>query len=89
VFQHRPGHLIDLVQTSANNTYSDWPGRFFEGLLDDPSNWESNPLPDPTPAIDSYKNSSRDHYDAEHEEILEAELIDAEPGDDTRPEWRR
>jgi hypothetical protein len=60
--------------------------RFFEGAFSDPSNWETNPQPDPTPAIESYATSSLDHRDVEPEEILEAELIDdAEPGDDTPP----
>ena len=64
--------------------------RFFEGALSDPSNWMSSPQPDPTPAIESYATSSHYRHDVEPEEILETEIVDdAEPGNDTRPEWRR
>ena len=49
--------------------------RFFEGAFSDPSNWVSNPQPDPTPAIESYATSSRDHHDAEPAEISEAEIV--------------
>ena len=61
--------------------------RFFEEAFSDPSNWESNPQPDPTPAIESYATSSLDHHDAEPEEILEAEIVEpeGEPGNDTPP----
>ena len=61
--------------------------RFFEDAFSDPSNWESNPQPDPTPAIESYTTSSLDGHDAEPEEILEAEIVepDGEPADDTPP----
>jgi hypothetical protein len=57
--------------------------RFFEGAFSDPSNWVSNPQPDPTPAIESYATSSRDHHDAEP---AEAEIVEpaGEPANDTR-----
>lgn len=32
--------------------------RFFEGAFSDPSNWVSNPHPDPTPSIGSYATSN-------------------------------
>ena len=51
---------------------------FFEGLLSDPSNWEENPQPARTPAIESYATSSLDHHDAEPEEIVEAEIVEPE-----------
>jgi hypothetical protein len=59
--------------------------RFFEGAFSDPSNWESNPQPDPTPAIESYATSSPDHHDTGPEEILEAEIVEleGEPANDT------
>jgi hypothetical protein len=52
-----------------------------------PNNWESNPPPDPTPAIESYAPSSLDHHDAEPEEIVEAEVVEpeGEPANDTPP----
>jgi hypothetical protein len=61
--------------------------RRFEEAFSDPSNWESNTQPDPTPAIESYATSSRDRHDAEPEEILEAEIVEpeGEPADDTPP----
>jgi hypothetical protein len=61
--------------------------RFFEGAFSDPNNWEPNPPPDPTPAIENYATSSRDHHDAEPEEILEAEIVgpEGEPANDTPP----
>jgi hypothetical protein len=61
--------------------------RFFDGFFDDPNNWESNPPPDPTPAIESYATSSLDHHDAEPEEILEAEIVESEgeSANDTPP----
>jgi hypothetical protein len=60
--------------------------RFFEGLSD-PNNWESNAPPDPTPAIESYAGSTRDHHDTEREEIVEAEIVEpeGEPANDTPP----
>jgi hypothetical protein len=62
--------------------------RFFEGILSDPSNWESNTQVDPTPAIESYAARDLDHHDAEPEEILEPELVepDGEPANDTPPQ---
>ena len=61
--------------------------RFFEGAFSDPNNWESNPQPDPTPAIESYPTSSLDHHDTEPAEILEAEIVEpeGEPANDTPP----
>jgi len=61
--------------------------RFFEDAFSDPNNWESNPQPDPTPAIESYAASSLDHHDAEPEDILEAQIVEpeAEPANDTPP----
>jgi hypothetical protein len=61
--------------------------RFFEGAFSDPNNWEANPPPDPTPAIESYATSSLDHHDAEPAEMLEAEIVEpeAEPANDTPP----
>jgi hypothetical protein len=60
--------------------------RFFEGLSD-PNNWESNPPPDPTPAIESYTTSNLDHHDAEPERLIEAETVEqeGEPINDTPP----
>jgi hypothetical protein len=56
-------------------------------LLGDPSALVSSPQPDPTPSIESYATSSRDHHDVETEEILEAEIVEpeGEPADDTPP----
>jgi hypothetical protein len=47
----------------------------------------SNPQPDPTPAVESYATSSRDHHDAEPAEISEAEIVEpeGEPANDTPP----
>ena len=61
--------------------------RFFEDAFSDPKNWEENPQPDPTPAIESYATSSLDHHDAEPEEIVEAEIVEpeGEPANDTPP----
>jgi hypothetical protein len=61
--------------------------RFFAGVFDDPSNWESNTQPPPTPAIESYPNSSLDHHDGAPDEIVEAEIVEpeGEPADDTPP----
>ena len=61
--------------------------RFFEEAFSDPSNWESNPQPDPTPAIESYAASSLDHHDVEPEKIVEAEIVEpeGEPANDTPP----
>jgi hypothetical protein len=61
--------------------------RFFEGAFTDPSNWESNTQPDPTPAIESYATGSGYRHDAEPEEILEAEIVEpeGESADDTPP----
>jgi hypothetical protein len=61
--------------------------RFFEAAFSDPSNWESNPQSNLTPAIESYPTSSRDCHGAEPEEILEAEIVEpaGEPADDTPP----
>jgi hypothetical protein len=60
--------------------------RFFEGAFSDPSNWASNPQPDPTPAIEGYATSSRYRHDAE-QEILEAEIVvpEGEPANYTPP----
>jgi hypothetical protein len=57
---------------------------FFEGLLSDPSNWEENPPPESTPAIESNATGSRDHHDAE---LVEADIVDpaCEPANDTPP----
>jgi hypothetical protein len=43
--------------------------RFFEGIFSDPSNWESNPPPDPTPAIESYATGGSDQHNVESAEI--------------------
>jgi hypothetical protein len=61
--------------------------RFFDGIFSDPSNWVENPPPDPTPAIESHPISTGDHYDAEPEENVEAEIVEpeGEPADDTPP----
>jgi hypothetical protein len=61
--------------------------RFFEGVFSDPSNWESNTQPDPTPAIESCPTSSLDHPDAGPEEIADAEIVEpeSEPANDTPP----
>ena len=61
--------------------------RFFEGIFSDPDNWESNPPPDPTPAVESYAASSLDQNDAEPEEVSEAEIVEpkGEPANDTPP----
>ena len=61
--------------------------RFFEDVFSDPNNWEENPQPDPTPAIESYATSGLDHHDAEPAGILEAEIIEpeGEPANDTPP----
>jgi hypothetical protein len=61
--------------------------RFFEDAFSDPSNWESNIQPRPTPAIESFPNSSLDHHDTEPEEILEAAIVEpqGEPANDTPP----
>jgi hypothetical protein len=61
--------------------------RFFEGILSDPSNWEENPPPDPTPAIESYATRGLDHHDAEPAEISAAEIVEpeSEPANDTPP----
>jgi len=60
---------------------------FFEGLLSDSSNWEENPPPDATPAIERYATNSLDHHDAEPEEIVEPNLVEpaGEPANDTPP----
>jgi hypothetical protein len=52
--------------------------RFFEGAFSDPNNWESNPQPDPAPAIESYTASSLDHHDVLPEEIVDAEIVEPE-----------
>jgi hypothetical protein len=61
--------------------------RFFEGIFDDPNNWESNPPPDPTLAIESYVTSPLDHHDAKPEEIVQAQIAEpeGEPANDTPP----
>jgi hypothetical protein len=61
--------------------------RFFEGAFSDPSNWEENPPPDPTPAIESYATGSRDQHNAEPEEIVETDVVEpeAESANDTPP----
>jgi hypothetical protein len=61
--------------------------RFFQEAFSDPSNWESNPPPDPTPAIESYATSSLDHHYVESAEISEAEIVEpeGEPPNDTPP----
>jgi hypothetical protein len=61
--------------------------RFFDGAFSDQNNWEANPPPDPTPAIESYATSTRDHHDTESEEISEAEIVEpeGEPANDTPP----
>jgi hypothetical protein len=66
-----------LVATQVHQivpTTEDPMMRFFEGAFSDPSNWESNPQPDPTPAIESYATSSRRRHDADPEEIVEADI---------------
>jgi hypothetical protein len=61
--------------------------RLFEEAFSDPSNWESNTQPDPTPAIESYSTNSGDQHDTEPEEIAEAEIVEPErePASDTPP----
>jgi hypothetical protein len=61
--------------------------RFFEGVFSDPNNWESNPPPDPRPAIARYATSTREYHDTEPEEISEAEIVkpESEPANDTPP----
>jgi hypothetical protein len=61
--------------------------RFFEGIFDDPSNWEPNTQLDPTPAIESYAISSFDQHDTEPVEVSEAEIVEpeGEPPNDTPP----
>jgi hypothetical protein len=61
--------------------------RFFEDAFSDPSNWEENPPPDPTPTIESYATSSLDHHDAEPDKIVESEIVEpeGEPANDTPP----
>jgi hypothetical protein len=61
--------------------------RFFQDAFSDPSNWEANPPPEPTPAIESYATSSLDHHYVESAEISEAEIVEpeAEPANDTPP----
>jgi hypothetical protein len=59
--------------------------RFFEEAFGDPNNWVSTTQPNPTPAIESYAASSLDHHDIESEEILEAEIVADESGNDTPP----
>jgi hypothetical protein len=61
--------------------------RFFEGIFDDPNNWESNSPPDPTLAIESYVTSPLDQHNAEPEEISDAEIVEpeGEPANDTPP----
>ena len=61
--------------------------RFFAEAFSDPNNWEANPPPDPTPAIESYTTSTRDHHDTESEEISETEIVEpeGEPANDTPP----
>jgi hypothetical protein len=65
--------------------------RFFEDAFSDPSNWVSNPQPDPTPAIESYATRSPDHHDLEPEEIVEAEIVEpeGEPDNVTPPRIRQ
>ena len=57
--------------------------RFFEDGFSDPRNWEQNP----PPAIESYATSNLDHHDAEPDENIEAEIVEAEgePANDTPP----
>jgi hypothetical protein len=63
--------------------------RFFQDAFSDPNNWEENPPPDsPQPAIEE-RVIDRPEPNVEPEEILEAELIDHEPGDDTPPRVAR
>jgi hypothetical protein len=53
--------------------------RFFEEAFSDPNNWMENPPPRPAqPAIESYAPSSLDHHDAEPDETVEAEIVEAE-----------
>jgi hypothetical protein len=61
--------------------------RFFEGIFSDPRNWESNPPPDPTPAIESYATGGSDQHNAEAAEISEVEIVEpeGEPANDTPP----
>ena len=72
--------------------------RFFQDAFSDPSNWESNPSPDPNPAIESHPISTGDHHDAEPDKIVEAEIVkpkeiskagivepEGEPANDTPP----
>ena len=61
--------------------------RFFQDALSDPNNWEENPQPDPTPAIESYATSNLDHHDAEPDENIGAQIVEpeGEPANDTPP----
>jgi hypothetical protein len=61
--------------------------RFFDEAFSDPNNWMENPPPDVTPAIESYATSTPNHHDAEPEEIIEVEIVEAEgePAHDTPP----
>ena len=61
--------------------------RFFDGFFSDPNNWEENRPADQTPAIESYATSNLDHHDTEPDDILEAEIAEAEaePASDTPP----
>jgi hypothetical protein len=85
--------LLDRAGLIATQVYQIIPMtedpvmRFFEGIFNDPSNWESNPAPDRTPAIESYATSGLDHHDAEPEEIAETASVEpeGEPANDTPP----
>jgi hypothetical protein len=61
--------------------------RFFDGIWRDPENWESNPPPDPTPAIESYASSRLDHHDDKPAETSEAEIVEpaGDAANDTPP----
>jgi hypothetical protein len=79
-----------LIATQVHQiipTMEDPVTRYFEGIFSDPNNWEANPPPDPTPAIETYATSSRDQHNAEPEEIVEAEIVqpEGEPANDTPP----
>jgi hypothetical protein len=79
-----------LIATQVHQiipTMEDPVMRYFEGIFSDPNNWEANPPPDPTPAIESYATSGLDHPNAEPAQISEAEIVEpeGESANDTPP----
>jgi hypothetical protein len=77
-------NLLDRASIIATQLHQIVPAtedpimRFFEEAFSDPNNWVENPPPDATPAIEGYATSTRDHHDAEPEEIIEAEIVEPE-----------